>query len=100
MDRLIVEKETIKCPFCGKGDIELTRTSEYYSINYARAFGKIKRIPVVHPERVDIHNECLICKKSKKEIKEALIKGKKPLSHEERLKLWKKRGLLLVLGSE
>lgn len=99
MDKPIIEKETIKCPFCGKGDIEITKTSEYYTTSYARAFGKVKGIPVVHPERIEIHNKCPNCGKSKKDLKEVIERGKtKVLSHKERIAMLKKRGLPLVIG--
>ena len=98
MDRPKVEKEVIKCPFCEKGRIDVTRTSEYYSYHSARAFGKVKRIPVHHPERFNVHSKCPNCGKSKSEIKEALEKGKKPMSHKERIDMLKKRGLPLVIG--
>jgi len=100
MDKIFTDKEILKCPFCGKGEIEITKTSEYYTTKYARAFGKIKRIPLLHPEKIRVHNACPVCKKSKNEIKEAIKKGKKPITHEDRLRLWKKRGLPLVLGSK
>lgn len=93
--------ETIDCPFCGKGKIDTTKIPEYYTTKYARAFGKVKSIPLVHPERIEVHNNCPICGKTKKEIKEVLEKGQtRVLSHEERISMLKKRGLPLVIGGK
>jgi len=88
------KNEVIKCPFCKKGKIDITIIPEYYSYHSARAFGKVKRIPVVHPEKIEVHSKCSVCKKSKKEIKEAIERGSiKQISHEERIKRLKKQGL-------
>jgi hypothetical protein len=84
--------EEIDCPFCKKGKIAITTIPEHYSYSCARAFGKVKRIPVVHPERITVHNSCKNCKKSKAEIKEAMQHGTTK-SHEEILKRIKASGL-------
>ena len=39
-------EEIIDCPFCKRGRVNITIIPEYYSTSAARAFGKIKRIPV------------------------------------------------------
>lgn len=92
--------EEVDCPFCGKAKISVTRMQSYYSFQAARAFGKVKRIPVYHEERVDVHSSCPACGRTKKEIKEVLEQGKtKVLSHEERIEMLKKRGLPLVLSN-
>lgn len=95
------QNETIDCPFCGKGKIETTKIPEYYTMSHARAFGKVKAIPQVHSERIQVNNNCPVCGKTKREIKEVLERGQtKVLSHEERIAMLKKRGLPLVLGSK
>lgn len=95
------QDEEIKCPFCFKGKIIVTINPEYYSTHAARAFGKVKRIPVYHNEKVNVHSKCPNCGKSKNEIKEVIEKGKtKVLSHEERITMLKKRGLPLVIGGK
>ena len=53
--------------------------------------------PVYTKERFEVLSGCSACGKSEKEVRDAL-EGKKKLSHSERLKLWKKRGLPLVIG--
>ena len=51
-------------------------------------------IPQYHPEKVEVHNKCPECGKSKKELKEVIAKGEgKQLSHEERLKRLRGAGL-------
>ena len=86
--------ETTVCPFCNKRKIDITIIPEYYSYKCARAFGKMKRIPKVHPERIEVHSKCPSCKASKQEIKEALERGTtKVKSHEERLKRLKEAGI-------
>ena len=93
--------ETIECPFCRKGNIDITVTREYYSYRTARAFGKVKRIPVVHPEKIEIHSKCPNCGKSKKEIKQALERGQtRELSHKESIEMLKKRGLPLRIETK
>ena len=95
------QNETVDCPFCNKGKIDITRFPEFYSTTHARAFGKVKAIPKVHPERIEVHNNCPVCKKTKREIKEVLEKGQtNVLSHEERIAMLKKRGLPLVISGK
>lgn len=93
-DMVVPQNETINCPFCNKGKIDITIIPEHYSYHSARAFGKVKKIPVVHPEHIEIHFKCPKCGKSKKELKEVIEKGTiKQLSHEERLKRLRESGL-------
>jgi rubredoxin len=93
-DIAIPKDETVNCPLCNRGKIEITIIPEHYSYHSARAFGKVKRIPVVHPERVTIHNKCPNCGASKSEIKEALEHGQtKKKSHKELMERLKKQGL-------
>lgn len=100
-DLAVPKNEEIDCPFCGKAKISVTTTEGYYSFNAARAFGKVKRIPVYHEEKVEVSSNCPVCGKTKKEIKEVLEKGQtKVLSHEKRIEMLKKRGLPLVIGAE
>lgn len=93
--------EEIKCPFCLEGKILVTIIPEHYSTHAARAFGRVKRIPVHHSEKVIVNNKCPNCGKSKNEIKEVIERGKtKVLSHKERIAMLKKRGLPLVIGGK
>ncbi|MCK4335788.1 MAG: hypothetical protein KAW40_03625 [Candidatus Aenigmarchaeota archaeon] len=100
-DKSTIEKSTVKCPFCQKGDIDITEYSAYYSNTYARAFGKVKKIPLYHEGHIEVHNKCSNCGKSKSELKEVIEKGKtKVMTHEERIAMYKKRGLPLVIGGK
>lgn len=93
-----IENKTVKCPFCQKGDIEVTITSDWYSEGRAHAAGRSAMIPQYHPEKIEVHNKCSECGKSKRELKEAIAKGTtKQLSHEERLKRLKEAGLPSVI---
>jgi len=96
-----LKTEKLKCPFCQIGEVEVTTRSEYYSHSSARAFGKVKQIPVYHPEQIKVESNCPNCKAKKSEIKEALEKGSgKKRTHEEVLDRLKKSGLPLVLESK
>ncbi len=100
-DSAVPKNEEIDCPFCKKGKIDITIIPKYYSFSSARAFGKVKRIPVEHPERIEVHSKCPNCGKPAKEIKEVLEKGEtKVLSHDERRENLKKRGLPLRIESK
>jgi rubredoxin len=89
-----ITKETIKCPFCKKGDINILRISEYYSETVAHAAGKAKRIPQYHPEQITVYSKCPNCGVSKKEIKEILERGsEKRISDEEKIKRIRELGL-------
>ena len=97
-DLATVKTEIVKCPLCNLGGITVTTRSEYYNYKAARAFGKVKMIPLYHPEQTKVENTCPKCKANKSYIKEALEKGNnKTMSHEERLKRIKDSGLPLVL---
>ena len=92
--RPVFENNTVKCPFCQKGDIEVTITLDWYSEGRAHSAGRSAMIPQYHPERTEIHNNCPNCGKSKKELKEAIERGQnKQISHEERLKRLRDSGL-------
>ena len=95
-----LENKRIKCPFCEKEEIDITIISEHMSVHTSRAAGRRARILIYHAEGIEIHNKCPNCYKSKKEIKEYLEKGKKPITHKERLEMLKRRGLPLVLESK
>ena len=84
----------ISCPFCKKGTISVTTTSEYYSYSISRISAKSERIPRYHKPIIEVHSKCPECGKSKNEIKEALERGfMKEIPHEERLKRIRDSGL-------
>lgn len=82
----------IDCPFCGKSKISIIIIPGFYSYNTSFAIHQKKRIPVYHPEKIEINSHCPQCGTSKKNIKEALGKAKE-ISHEERLRRIKEAGL-------
>ena len=87
-------EEKVKCPFCGKGDIDIIRTSDWYSEGRAHSAGRSAMIPQYHPEKVEIYNKCPSCGKSKKELKDFLESGQdKYIPHEERIKRIKESGM-------
>ena len=89
-----IETKTIKCPFCNIGDVDIQITSEYMSVHGSHAAGRRSIIPNYHPEKIDVHNNCPSCGKSKQDIKQALETGStKQLSHEDRLKRLRESGL-------
>lgn len=95
-----IKKETIKCPVCSIGDITVTIKSEFYSYKAARAFGKVKQIPLYHPEQIKVESNCPNCKAKKSDIKDALERGSgKKMSHEEFIKSIQKRGLPTIIKS-
>ena len=99
-DAASIKTEKVKCPLCQVGEVEVTTKPEYYSFSAARAFGKVKRIPVHHPEQIKVESNCPNCKATKSDIKDALERGSgKRLSHEEFLEKLKKSGLPLILES-
>lgn len=95
-----IEQKSVKCPFCNIGDIHMTVISEHMSMHSSHAAGRRSSIPNYHPEQVKIRNKCPNCGKSTKEIKEFLETGRKPMTHDERIEMLKKRGLPLVLDSK
>jgi len=89
-----IEQKTVICPFCNKGKIDVTYTSEHMSVHSSHAAGRRSQIPNYHLERYEVHTKCPDCGKSKKHIKEVLQEGgSKPKSHEERLKRLQAAGL-------
>ena len=92
-------RETVKCPFCGQGDIEVMTTLDWYSEGRAHAAGKSKMIPQYHPEKKEILNKCPSCDKSKSELKEAIENFGK-MSFEERIQRLRSSGLPTVIESK
>ncbi len=93
-DIAIPRNEKIECPFCKHGKIDIRITPEYYSYAVSRISAGSKRIPIFHPEKIEVFSKCSNCGKTRREIKEALESGSiKQLSHKERLKRLKEAGL-------
>lgn len=88
-----IENKEIECPFCKKGKINVTIKSEYYSYHTSHISAKNQKIPVYHPERIEVNSSCPNCGKSKAEIKEAIKQGTLGLSHEDRVKRLRDAGI-------
>ncbi|MFH1978548.1 MAG: hypothetical protein ABIJ92_04440 [Candidatus Aenigmatarchaeota archaeon] len=86
-------RESIRCPFCKKADIDITKTLDWYSEGRAHAAGRSKLIPKYHPEKLDVHTKCPECKASKTEIKDSIERGTGKMTHEERIKRLRESGL-------
>ncbi len=100
-DVATVKTEVVKCPICNLADITVTVRSEYYSYKAARAFGKVKQIPLYHPEQIKPESNCPNCKAKKSDIKDALERGSdKKMTHEEFIKSIQERGLPIVIESK
>jgi len=98
--RPVFQKKTVKCPFCRKGDIEVTMTLDWYSEGRAHSAGRSATIPQYYPEGTEVHNKCANCGKSKKELKETIERGqsRKP-AHKELLERLRRAGLPTVIES-
>lgn len=90
----------LECPFCIKGKVKVFHKEGYMQAKTSRisAGAKVTRQSV--PDYYEVLEDCPHCGAKKKDIRDYYDgKYKKKVSHEERLKMWKKRGLPLVLGS-
>jgi len=96
----VVEMEKIiECPFCHRNTIKAFYKPSFLQAKTSRISAGAKTQYYRVPETYEIRSGCPSCGKRLEEVREA-YEGRKRLSHEERLKLWKKRGLPLVLGSK
>lgn len=92
------EKE-LECPFCKKGKVKTFYKEGYMQARTSRISGRQATRSHQRPEAHEILEDCPSCGAKKKDIQDYYDgKYKKKISHEERVKLWKKRGLPLVLG--
>lgn len=88
------ERKEMECPFCGKGRIELLATPEYYSYKTSHAAHQTKRIPLYHPEDIEVKSSCQECGKGRNDIKKSLNGGeKKEIPHDEAVRRLKAAGL-------
>jgi len=92
-ERPRVDKETVPCPFCGRGLVEVTHESGYVSWNVSRISAGTKRTKYYHDPRTIVHSSCPECRASKQQIRQAIESGGKSKSHEERVERMKSAGL-------
>ena len=95
---MVSGKAEIECPFCHKIGVIAFHKPSYLQAHTSRISAGAKTKYVRIPESYFIQSDCPNCGAKKKDIQDYYEgKYRRKLSHEERLKLWKKRGLPLVL---
>ena len=88
----------LKCPFCNKGKVKVFHKEGYLQAHTSRISAGAKTTYHRVPDKYEVLEDCPNCEAKKKDIQDYYDgKYKKKLSHEERLRCWKKRGLPLVL---
>ena len=97
---MVSGKAVIECPFCHKIGVVAFHKPSYLQAHTSRISAGAKTKYVRMPESYSIQSDCPHCGAKQKDI-QAVFDGKykKKLSHKERIKLWKKRGLPLTLKS-
>jgi predicted RNA-binding Zn-ribbon protein involved in translation (DUF1610 family) len=80
------ENLMMKCPFCGKGDIEVLHIPS--SVRFKKGpYGGSRGGAIRSQESTLVRTDCPVCGKTKREIERALREGvTKEVSREERLK--------------
>jgi len=89
-------EKVIECPFCHRNTIKAFYKPSFLQAKTSRISAGTKTVYYRAPETYEIKSGCSNCGRALKEVKEA-YEGEKKLSHEERIKLWKKSGLPLVI---
>jgi len=96
---MLTGKALIRCPFCEKVGIVAFYKPSHREPSSSRISGKSVTKQIMKDESYHIQSDCPHCRAKKKDIQDYYDgKYKNELSHEERLKRWKKRGLPLVFG--
>jgi len=86
--------ETRPCPFCGKGQVDVTYVDGYVSWRVSGAAGRVKRSRWYHPPQCRVHSKCPECGQSAEAIRQVFdggVTNSKP--HEERLRRLREAGL-------
>lgn len=92
--------EEVECPFCNKAKVSVTYIAGYMSWRVSRISAGSKRTRFFHDPKIKVNSSCPNCKASRQDIKDALERGvTNKLSHEERIKRFKERGLPTVIQS-
>ena len=84
--------EEVECPFCKKGKVKVSFIAGYVSWNTSSISAGSKQTKYYHDPKIKVHGKCPNCRKSAKDIKEALEHGKQ-IPHKEKLKRAKESGL-------
>ena len=91
----------LECPFCKKAKVKVFHKEGYRQAHTSRISGKSTTRSYQKPDYYEVMGDCPKCGAKHKDIQDWYDgKYKKKLPHSERLKLWKKRGLPLVIGSD
>ena len=98
---MITGKARVRCPFCDKVSIVAFYKPPHREPSHSRIAGKSVTKQIMKDESYHIQSDCPDCGAKKKDI-QAWYDGtyKEPISHKERLKRLKKRGLPLVIGGK
>lgn len=86
----------LDCPFCHKGRIKTFHKEGYFQARTSRISAGAKTKYYTKQDIYEVLEDCAVCGAKKKDVQD-MYEGKRKLSHEERIELWKKRGLPLVL---
>lgn len=94
------QETTIECPFCHEVTIKILHIP-FVANTFTSGCRAGGRNNIYQKERFDVISGCETCGKTQKEIQKALETGKtKILTHEERIAMFKKRGLPMILESK
>lgn len=94
------EMQDVDCPLCQKAKVRVTFVAGYMSWSVSRIAAGSKRTPYFHDPKVRVNGSCPACKATAAEIKEALERGGKRASHEERLRRIQDSGLPTVIETK
>jgi len=98
---MITEKALVRCPFCDKNGVVAFYKPPHREPSSSRIAGKSVTKQIMKDESYYIQSDCPHCGAKKRDIQDYYDgKYKKKISHEERLKAWRQRGLPMILGSE
>jgi len=92
-------KATFECPFCKKRTVVAFHHPAHREARTSRISAGAKTKWIMVPESYDILSGCSNCGATKEEIQDK-IDGKEKITHEERVKRLKERGLPLVIESK
>ena len=99
-EKMSIEAETILCPLCGKGEVEIIFTPGYTSWHVTRIASKTTREKKFHGEKYKVQNKCSECGATRTQIREALERGRtNKISHEDRIKRIRESGMPTILRS-
>ena len=91
----------LECPFCHEGRVKTFHKEGFSQARTSRISAGAKTKYYRTYDTYEVLENCSKCGAKKKDIQDYYEgKYKKKISHEERIRLWKKRGLPLVLGSK